>query len=354
MILKITNKKQKWIKINDFNTLNEYVISSGFIKDLLSLKHIKHIIESEILPQNSITKTNLIQNIKGILSGKNNNGCIWRESYWFNRGYSQKESIKKVRKIQRNNAKKFDEKLKEQGYSKDDIHKIRSNNIKKFYEDKDITYKRKKSPRCIEFWLERYNYNEAKEECRKFNDNSSLDYYINKFGEIEGTKKYKENCRKCSLPGEKNPMFGKPSPQGSGNGWSGWYNNHFFRSLLELSYLHYLVNSNIAFVSAENKEFCIGYMDYKNTKRNYYPDFYLLGSKTIIEVKPKNLLNTINNKAKFDEAKKKHRNKFKIVTENDIKKLSNKEIRKLYIDGKIKFINRYDKIYKRKYLNESS
>jgi hypothetical protein len=40
-----------------------------------------------------------------------------------------------------------------------------------------------------------------------------------------------------SISGEKNFWFGKPSPVGSGNGWSGWYKGWYFRSLLELSFM---------------------------------------------------------------------------------------------------------------------
>ena len=32
-------------------------------------------------------------------------------------------------------------------------------------------------------------------------------------------------------------MYGRFSPRGSGNGWSGWYKEWYFRSLLELSYM---------------------------------------------------------------------------------------------------------------------
>ena len=33
------------------------------------------------------------------------------------------------------------------------------------------------------------------------------------------------------MSGEKNPMYGKPSPPGAGNGWSGWYKGWYFRSI---------------------------------------------------------------------------------------------------------------------------
>lgn len=47
------------------------------------------------------------------------------------------------------------------------------------------------------------------------------------FEEIYGKEKAVELKEKLSerFSGEGNPMFGKPSPEGSGNGWSGWYKN---------------------------------------------------------------------------------------------------------------------------------
>jgi hypothetical protein len=62
--------------------------------------------------------------------------------------------------------------------------------------------------------------------------------------------------------GKNNNMYGKPAPQGSGNGWSGWYNDIYFRSIMELSYLHYLITNNIKF---SNRPSCCGeYMSYES------------------------------------------------------------------------------------------
>ena len=49
--------------------------------------------------------------------------------------------------------------------------------------------------------------------------------------EIYGLEKSIKIRNKISLAssGENNHMFGKPSPQGSGNGWSGWYKSWFFK-----------------------------------------------------------------------------------------------------------------------------
>lgn len=164
-----------------------------------------------------------------------------------------------------------------------------------------------------------------------------------------GNKKAKEIKNKISQSniGIKNPMFGKPAPQGSGNGWSGWFNDFYFRSLLELSFL--VRNENLNIKSAEKIN--IKY-NFNGTCRTYHPDF-LIDNNCLIEIKPFNLINTIMNKAKFEAAKQYCFNEnltFKVLTEKDIKKLSDNEIEQLYKVNKIRFIDRYELLYKEKHL----
>lgn len=165
-------------------------------------------------------------------------------------------------------------------------------------------------------------------------------------GEIYGCEKAQEISKKLSLnnSGENNPMYGKPSPIGSGNGWSGWYNGIYFRSILELSYLKYLIDNNIKFENGECSKYAIQYI-HNNTQRNYFCDF-VINEKTFIEVKPYKLLKTEQNKAKFSEATKKHGKNFKIITERDIIVLSTQDIINLYQSRKLRFIKRYDEKYK--------
>jgi len=161
------------------------------------------------------------------------------------------------------------------------------------------------------------------------------------YDEIYGIEKSTiiKNKLSKNTSGKNNPMYGKPSPIGSGNGWSGWYKKIYFRSLLELSYLFYLLDNKILFENGELKKHSIKYK-MNGIDRTYYPDFYLIDSKTIVEIKPKKLINTAINKCKFAAANKKY-NKFTILTEDDIIQLSFKEIYKLYINNEIIFLARY-------------
>lgn len=160
--------------------------------------------------------------------------------------------------------------------------------------------------------------------------------------QIYGDEKAKELKQKKSErnTGNNNPMFGKPSPIGSGNGWSGWFKDIYFRSLLELSYLIKLKNDKTIFYNGELKKYKIEYV-LNGIKYNYFCDF-VLEDGTHIEIKPKKLINTAVNLAKFNAAKEKLRDKFKILTEEDVKKLSFDMIKYYYDMNYIKFIERYD------------
>lgn len=151
--------------------------------------------------------------------------------------------------------------------------------------------------------------------------------------------------KKMSLSnsGKNNPMFGKPAPTGSGNGWSGWYKHFYFRSLLELSFL-------VKHQNVENAEYIkIPYNDFDGKERTYHPDF-IEGNK-LYEIKPQCLVNAATNKLKFEAAKKYcEENKliFIIETENNIQKLSDEEIKILHDNNEIKFIERYEEKYRRR------
>ena len=167
--------------------------------------------------------------------------------------------------------------------------------------------------------------------------------------EIYGLKRAKEIRSKLSdaTKGDRNPMYGKPTPIGSGNGWSGWYKGNYFRSIMELSYLKYLYDNNIKFISAESKQYAIQY-EINGTKRNYFYD-YILDNGTHIEIKPKNLIDSVQNKLKFEAAKQKLGNSFVILTEYDIAMLTTDDIKFLYEHGEVSFIKRYDDKFKEKY-----
>ncbi len=171
---------------------------------------------------------------------------------------------------------------------------------------------------------------------------SLYDLWIEKYGKEEADKRQFQMLKKRSIAisGENNPMYSKPSPQGSGNGWSGFYKNIYFRSLLELYYLIYLIDNNIKFENGELRKHMIKYtMDHKQL--NYFPDFYLIDTHEIVEIKPKALVNSYQNKLKFEAAKEKLGNKHIILTENEIEKINIERLWKLYQNQELRFDERY-------------
>jgi hypothetical protein len=149
--------------------------------------------------------------------------------------------------------------------------------------------------------------------------------------------------------GECNPMFGKPSPNGSGNGWSGWYKEWFFRSLKELSYMIYVIERfNLKWENAE-KNIKIEYFNYDGSKRTYRPDF-LLENKYLVEIKPKSLwisplvilkTNAALNYCEDNNLIFKIRECRKTISTNEIKELKN--------NGTLKFTKRYEEKFNKLY-----
>jgi hypothetical protein len=173
--------------------------------------------------------------------------------------------------------------------------------------------------------------------------------WVEKYGSEEANKKMLKLKKKHSKnnSGEGNPMYGKMSPTGSGNGWSGWYKGWYFRSFMELTYMIKIIERfNLNWESGELKKYKIEYIDYKGNKRNYFPDF-VINNKYVVESKPKRLWNSDNVKRKKEAAIKfcsRLGLKYKLV---DVGKLSDDEINKLYKSNLITFIPRYEIKYKK-------
>lgn len=128
--------------------------------------------------------------------------------------------------------------------------------------------------------------------------------WIEKYGKEVADHKLIDFKAKISkaTSGKNNPMYGKPSPQGTGNGWKGWYNGIFFRSILELSFLvNYVDRFKMKMESGEKAKYAIQYKDYRGVDRTYFPD-YIINNKYMVEVKPKKLINSPSIKAKTNAA----------------------------------------------------
>jgi hypothetical protein len=64
----------------------------------------------------------------------------------------------------------------------------------------------------LQYYIDTYGEEEGRRLCRLAKDHGSLDYFVNKFGPVEGLVKYKENCVKMAEAREGlRPSFSKAS-----------------------------------------------------------------------------------------------------------------------------------------------
>jgi hypothetical protein len=169
------------------------------------------------------------------------------------------------------------------------------------------------------------------------------------YEEAFGVERANEMKAKISAKtsGSRNGMYGRPQPRGSGNGWQGWYRGVYFTSFLELSFMIGCERKGVVYETLSSKKSYAIQYDLNGVIRNYFPDFKV-GEK-IIEVKPKSLLRTIQNEAKFQSARALLGENFVIVTEDDIEKISVDEVKELWYNGTIVFIDRYDAKFRERY-----
>lgn len=116
------------------------------------------------------------------------------------------------------------------------------------------------------------------------NRRSPHECWVAKHGEEEANRRTRERNAKTSqkLQGEGNPMYGKPSPQGAGNGWKGWYRGHYFRSLREAMFMVEMDARGVTWLPGE-KGICIPYR-FNGSDRTYRPDFIV--RNVMYELKP--------------------------------------------------------------------
>lgn len=167
-------------------------------------------------------------------------------------------------------------------------------------------------------------------------------FWVSTYGKEEADKRLALAATKKSVAnsGERNPMYGKPSPQGSGNGWKGWYNGAFFRSIRELMFRIEMEEQKKQFCTGESKKTAIQYTDPMGQVRNYFPDF-IVEEKHMVEVKPKRLWNTPTIKAKRLAAEQWCQQNGMDYSLSD-PKIDIDKIKKLWEDGCIKWMKDYE------------
>lgn len=164
--------------------------------------------------------------------------------------------------------------------------------------------------------------------------------WVEKYGEKETKRKWEQlqSLKSIKMSGSGNPMYGKPSPKKSGNGWSGWYKGWYFRSLIEISYLLKEIESKgFEWESGEKHKYTILY-NFDGKKRTYRPDFVV--GRDVIECKPKALHSSRLVVAKTKAAKRFCSKRGLCYILVDYPKLTISEIEYLLSGGELKFTQR--------------
>ena len=88
--------------------------------------------------------------------------------YWIEKGYSEEDSLKKVKEYQKENSNKF---------------------VKKILENPEKYTHRTQTQ--LNYWIEKgYNENDAKQKLKQIQDTTSLKFYNKKYGEEDGLIRY--------------------------------------------------------------------------------------------------------------------------------------------------------------------
>lgn len=145
--------------------------------------------------------------------------------YWLNKGFSKKDAIKEISKQQQKSSSyvkirhgKSKKRLREKGYSEDEIKRVclTPSNVdfwvNKGYSENDakniisknqinaakhVDFKKRLLPSNIDYWIKKgFSKEESVDKVSEHQLTFSLEKCINKYGEIEGKKKYTERQNK--------------------------------------------------------------------------------------------------------------------------------------------------------------
>ena len=122
------------------------------------------------------------------------------KQYWINQGMSEEEATEQVSKLQRSRSVRCDEYWIKQGFTPEEA-KLQVTNSQKESSAKRLekytkAERQSMTPFSPVYWINRgYTEDEANEIIRHNSDNMSLEYFISKHGQVDGTRMYDEMCQ---------------------------------------------------------------------------------------------------------------------------------------------------------------
>lgn len=140
------------------------------------------------------------------------------KQFWINRGFTKEDAIKKISDFQKNNVEKFNKKRKE-------------------FPEKYNGY----LPTQLNYWIKKTkNIEEAKQKLKEHQTTFSLEICVEKYGEIDGYKIWKERQKKW-----KEKVFNGETYIGQGQSI---LSNNIINEILKLDSSHFLYGKTEKFI----------------------------------------------------------------------------------------------------------
>ena len=214
---------------------------------------------------------------------------ILSTSYYIKRGFTEKESIEIISNIQKERSPRSIDYWLKAGLTTEDSHKKISEHQKSIAAKNNMSKNERQiaSPRSIHFWLSRgYSPEESKNKQREFNDSSSIEYFVKKYGQEDGIKLYQSETKRKSYASSLTGLIEKYGKDEGTDIWLKKYKNRESDSKIAKQFFMELYNRlpleikslNIYFKGLTEKEYGI-----KGKSSYYFYDFVIPELKFCIE-----------------------------------------------------------------------
>lgn len=348
--MKVFKYKKLFLEFLSLEDLHRYITNT--IPNILSTNNKEKDI-AELFERKELFKTDFDKRIGQMFSSN-----ILSKQYWLDRGYTNKQAQELVSIEQKARSPLCLEYWKHKGYDIE-IAKSQISQIQKRNSDcskgssKSVHNDKSKSCFSIKYWVNKgYTIDEARNEVYKISQRgSTLAYWIKKLGTEAGIQKYNSIGKKKSRSGVNNGMYGKTPPKNAGRGFTGYYKNIYFRSMLEYHFIKMFQCYHIESCDVANSRFVVSY-----DNKTYRPDFFIPDLNIVFEIKSRYFAkhsDTIKKRRAFIE-KFGDKYDYVVITDEYIKQ-DNRDVIADYHAGHLKISkNKLDRFFKRYKINESN
>ncbi|VVC05186.1 Uncharacterised protein [uncultured archaeon] len=136
---------------------------------------------------------------KKLISKKSRENSVWRIEHWMKYGFTEDQAKEKVSEIQKKCSSRCVEHWIAKGFSEEEakqkVSEIQSRHEKASLEKHTHEERQESCHFSPAYWVKHgMSENEAIAFCKQRSDGTSLHYFVSRFGEKEGSRKYNELC----------------------------------------------------------------------------------------------------------------------------------------------------------------